>query len=147
MTGADIVGWLSSCRHAATDSLLNSSTCSGLGTNREKHKRVSESQLTYVQANQASTSRCFCLCSCSSFCRRVRCPFPDAADAHRYGKLEHVVVVARNGDEVIYWQDGEEVLTIRRGCPNFVFHFLFCVSCSRSKIMRSKAWGRLSRAE
>jgi len=30
------------------------------------------------------------------------------APIHRYGKMDKVVVVARNGNEVIYWEDVEE---------------------------------------
>jgi hypothetical protein len=33
---------------------------------------------------------------------------PYLAPILRYGKLERVVVVARRGDEVIYWEDVEE---------------------------------------
>ena len=33
---------------------------------------------------------------------------PFAAAIHRYGKLESVVVVARRGNELIYWEDVDE---------------------------------------
>jgi hypothetical protein len=36
---------------------------------------------------------------------------PYSAPIFRYGRMESVIVVARNGDEVIYWEDVEEALT------------------------------------
>ena len=37
---------------------------------------------------------------------------PHVAPIIRYGKLENVVVVARKGDEAIYWEDIEEAFNL-----------------------------------
>jgi hypothetical protein len=43
---------------------------------------------------------------------------PFSAPIIRYGQMESVVVVARNGDEVIYWEDAEDGFNISPIGPN-----------------------------
>jgi len=43
---------------------------------------------------------------------------PYAAPILRYGEMENAVVVARRGDEVIYWEDVEEGFNLSPVSPN-----------------------------
>jgi len=49
--------------------------------------------------------------------RRCAVP-PHRAEIVRYGRTEEVVVVARKGDEVIYWEDVEEGFNVSPIAPD-----------------------------